>query len=298
MKKNEIVEMVVELDHEKEVKGIITIQQELVITEALKPYADEVVNFINDLLNLEVNEETYKQIDKYNAEVTKMFEALENKRKETKRKALEPYEKFEAIYKNLVTEPYKEAKTKLKNKLDEVKNTLQSEKQQELEAYVTELLQAYNLDWLTIERLPIKINRSGSLTKAKNEMKILLDKVKQEQASITDNEVMVEYKRSLNLAQALQVVTERKKLLEQEKEIAEKVAQAKKEAEQKSKENAEKAKTVTPTPKQFATPVEASEQLYEVTFKVCNTKEQFVKLREFMIANGMEYEKLSQIKKG
>jgi hypothetical protein len=289
----EVTEVTDIISYDTDVQELIIIKQELVIAEALKPFAEEMATLIEHILQLEVNEDTYKQVDKQNASINKYFEALEVKRKETKKRALAPYEQFEAVYKDLITEPYKEAKQKLKNKLDEVKNTLQAEKQNELVEYVTELLQAYNLDWLDVARLPVQINRSASITKAKNELKILLDRIKEEYASITDNEIMLEYKDCLNLAQAINMVTERKKRVEQERELAEKREQAKKEAEERDKQNAEKAKAVTPTP----TPLQkkASEQMYEVTFKVAGSKQQFVALREFLASNGMKYDKIGDM---
>lgn len=84
--------------------------------------------------------------------------------------------------------------------------------------------------------------------------------------------VLREFKRSKSLTSAIQL-----------KEALEKAA-----AEQKRKQEAaqETTKTLTPEPPKEEPP---AEELWEITFVVSGTKQQFMALREFLVKNGMKY---------
>ena len=95
------------------------------------------------------------------------------------------------------------------------------------------------------------------------------------------NEIMTEFKRTLDAAAAISAVQDRHRRIEAERE-----AQAAR-AEAKARE-VEAIKKV----EAFAPPVEAptTPNMFRVTFTVTDTKERLKLLKQFLVSNGYKYE--------
>ena len=96
-------------------------------------------------------------------------------------------------------------------------------------------------------------------------------------------EIMVEFKRTLDAPGSISVVQERHRRIEAEKE-----AQALWEA-QRAREAEAVAKVEAAAPPAVEPPVEA-EKVYRCSFSVIATKAQLKKLKDFMIQEGIRYE--------
>jgi hypothetical protein len=84
--------------------------------------------------------------------------------------------------------------------------------------------------------------------------------------------ILREFKRSKSITAAIQL-----------KQALEKVAE---EQKRKQETEQESTKTLTPEPPKEEPP---AEELWEITFVVSGTKQQFMALREFLVKNGMKY---------
>ena len=96
-------------------------------------------------------------------------------------------------------------------------------------------------------------------------------------------EIMVEFKRTLDAPVAISTVQERHRRIEAEKE-----AQALREA-QRAREAEAVARVEAVAPPAIEPPAE-SEKVYRCSFSVVATKAQLKKLKDFMIQEGIRYE--------
>lgn len=200
---------------------LITITQLPVIEERLQSISAEIQAQTSRVLALAVTEDTVKEIKKHRTELTKSFTALEDQRKAVKQAVMAPYEAFEKIYKQYVTDVFKPADTQLKSRIDEVESTLLANKKADVEAYFKKSAATHGVDFLTFDRLNIKVLISDSMKKLREQVDEALKKIAGEIAYIgsleSPEEILVEYKASLDLAGAAMAVQKRRALLEEER---------------------------------------------------------------------------------
>lgn len=222
-------------------------------------------------------EETKQAVKRYRTELKKEIEELEIERKEKTKEYEKPLNEFLTVYKELILQPYRVADQALKNKIDEVETAQKNEKRQAVESYATELIQSYALDWLDTSRIMPKVTLSASEKSLKKEVKDTVDKIKSEVDcinAISDNsELMAEYMKCLNLAQAKMTVIERQHAIE----AAEKAKKAYNQQEELDREAEKRIEQLAPPT------VVQEEKTYTMTFTVSGTIEQLKALKAFMI---------------
>lgn len=207
-------------------KDIIVIEQLPVINQNLMAIKAEVDARTARAESLICTEDTVKEVKKERAELNKEFTSLENERKRVKSAILKPYEDFEKVYKECVSDAYKAADETLKSKIADVENGLKAERQAAFNEYFDRKRTETGIDFVKPEQVGVKITLSGSAESYKQAADAFFDKVMSELGTIdkmTDkDEVLYEYKQTLNLGQAIAVVTNRKaalKFAEAEKSV-------------------------------------------------------------------------------
>jgi hypothetical protein len=174
--------------------------------------------------NLVANENSVKSLKNLRAELNKELKNFEEQRKFVKNGIMEPYAKFEGVYKEEIAEKYSGAIEKLKEKISLVENKIKDEKKASVVNYFNELCQSENIDFLTFDRLNIDINLSTSLKAYKEEVALSIEKVKSDIQLINTQEhpeeILVEYKKTMNVSQSIQDVQTRKENERKEKEKA------------------------------------------------------------------------------
>lgn len=261
----------------------IKISELSVTKQNLQRIADNIKVKLEIAEKMACTEETKQAVKKYRTDLKKEFEELENERKEKTREYEKPLEEFKAVYNELIAKPFKSADQVLKIKIDEVETAQKNAKQEAVESYARELLQVYALDWLDAQRIIPNITLSASEKSLKKSVKDTADKIKSEVDcinAISDNsELMAEYMKCLNLAQAKMTVIERRHAIE----AAEKATAEYTKQEQIKQEVVERIE-------QLAPPVEVEEvKTYTMTFTVNGTKEQLKALKAFMIENNITF---------
>jgi hypothetical protein len=124
-----------------------------------------------------VSEDSVKSIKLIRADITKDFKELESLRVQIKNKILEPYEEFEKLYKDYITNIYKPADKQLSDKIAEVENGLKDAKKAEVIAYYNECISATDIDFLTYERLNINVTLTASTKSLKEQVQTFINKV-------------------------------------------------------------------------------------------------------------------------
>ena len=266
-------------------KELIIIKQLPIIEEKLKELSKEIDEKVENAKSLVVSEETVKEVKKTRAELTKDFKELEEQRKLVKEKVLAPYMAFEEVYKTYVSDKYKSADIELKTKIDQVELEQKKAKEQEVRDYFEEYKQSKNIDFITFENMNLNITLSASLKSLKEEAKAFVDKVESDLNLIETQEakieIIVEYKKDLNVSRAITEVNERIKRLEEEKKKQEEI-QVKKVEEQKVIEKVEEV---------IKAPIEEmKEEIFEMTFKVKATINKLKELKSFLNQGGYDYE--------
>ena len=269
--------------------AVIEVKQLPVIEERLQAIKAQIAERVNYAKSLVCTEDTAREIKKIRAEFNKEFKELEEKRKEVKKAVMMPYDRFEVVFKECVSEPYKEADADLKNKIDSVENELKAEKAAEVRAYFDEYLASRNVTMpLTFECANINVTLSASLKSLKEKAKAFIDRVCDDLNLIETqehkDEILYEYKQSLNVSYAITTVANRYKAIEEQK-AKEEERKARAEAEQKAVEKVEQVvESLTPPT------VEEQEPIITAKFTVKGTRTQLKALKEFLNNGGYDYE--------
>lgn len=275
------------------IDNIIEIKQLPIIEERLQTLKMEIEKKTDAALAMKCTEDTVKTVKKTRAELTKELNEYETRRKYVKAQIEAPYKAFNAIYEECVTVPFKNADKALKSKIDSVENGLKGQKKEKIRFYAEELKKAYALNWLDVERVIPNVTLSASETSLTSAVAEKMEKISMDCECISglDNadeaaELLAEYKKTLNLAQAKLTVQNRKKEIEKARSDAQKTA---KQEEIKRKMEEKVEMLAPPAVKETSNepPVEEV-KVYQMTFTVRGTKEQLKAIKSFIIDNNIE----------
>ena len=182
----------------------------------------------------------------------------------------------------------------LKNKVDSIENELKVKKEQEIKEYFEEYKTANNIDFITYGQARINVTLSASVKSLKEQAKQFIDKIVDDLKLIETQEhkaeILVEYKQTLNVSQAITMVTNRFKAIEEEKKRQEqKVVNIEmNENHEITKKSYEQLENVFNKP--LEQPKEENEKILTLKFTVKGTRAKLKTLKEFLIAGGYEYE--------
>lgn len=273
---------------------IIVLKQLPEIEERLQEIKEDVTKRVQTAMSLVCTEETVKEIKVVRAELNKEFAQWEEKRKEVKRAIMLPYERFDEKYKDCITDLYKTADTTLKTQINSVEDALKAEKARELLDYFNEYICASEIstgiplfEFVTLEKANINVTKSASLKSLKEQARAFIDRVCEDLNLISTqehkDEILYEYKQSLNVSNAITTVANRYRAIEQAK-AKEEERKAKAEAEQKAVEKVEAVAEV------LAPPTVEDEKILTLHFTVKGTLAQLKALKDYLKINKYEFE--------
>lgn len=276
---------------------IIVVKQLPVIEQQLAQIKQQVAERVETVTSLVVTEDTVKAVKKARTELNAEFKAWEEKRKEVKKAVITPYEKFEEVYNDCISNSYKTADKLLKQRIDEVENELKAKKAAEVQSYFEEYLASKGIDFVTYAQAGLNVTLSASLKSLKGQAAAFIDRIVSDLSLIetfTDlkAEILVEYKKSLNVSDAITGVKARAKAVQEEQ--ARQEAEAEKRAAEAQRVEAIKA-AIPEAPAAVEAPTEqtaapAPEQKFCIRFTVKGTKEQLIALKKFLNEGEYEYE--------
>lgn len=252
--------------------------------ELIKDKAAAIKNFYASIV---ISEEDCKDMKKEMASLNKAKDAVKKYRMDIVKKFNEPLDSFVNSAKEtekILTETYDSLKSQIKKFEDE---TL-SQKTEEVKAYYEEYAQSLHIDFVPFENSGLSVTLSASMKSLKEACKSFLDRVDSDIKLINTlekdliNEILIEYKKSLNVSSAVITVKERRKALEEEQKKQEALTALK--AEETKVE--EKVEEVT-APK-VVEPVKT----YTAKFKVEATIDQIKDLKTFMDLKGIKYDSI------
>lgn len=267
--------------------NIITLTQKPIIdfsklSEVGQEIQNEIAKYnINDMV---VTEETVKDIKAVRAKFNNQFKEYEASRKAIKEGVNDPYMQFEKSYKEHIATPYKEADVTLKNAIDSVENELKQRKTETLQTYFKD--KSTDIDFIKFEQVGLNITLSASMKSLETKIDEFVLKIKNDLELIKLEEdkerILVRYKQTLDVSRAIISV---KQDIEQEQALIQRQEQERIEQEQ-VKEVIE-PEIVKEPQKEVVEPVNDTK---EATFKIVDTVENIIKVRDFMKANNINFE--------
>lgn len=260
-----------------------------IIQERLRDIRQQVMERTNQAKSLVCSPETLRDVKQERSALRAEFERLETQRKEIRKVVLEPYDRFEAVYRECVYNAFASADNELKRKITAVEDGIKKQCEGRLMQYFSELCAVNHLDFVRWEQVGIKVDMTSAQQKTpKKLMEQISDfvrRVSDETSMISrmDNseEIMVEYQKTLNAADAIGIVQDRHRRIEAQKAARE----ARKAELAQESEMARRVEALAPPVVQ-----EAPEPVVKCAFTVRATKQQLRKLKEFMNMEGIQYE--------
>lgn len=291
-------------------QDLIVVKQLPQIEEHLKELSLEVEQKVENAKSLVCTEENVTTIKQIRASLNKEFKEVENQRKIVKEQILAPYMQFEEIYKMYISDKYKSADNDLKVKIDSTENELKNIKEQEIKDYFEEYKKANNIDFVTYSQARINVTLSASRKNLKEQAKQFIDKIVDDLKLINTQEhkteILVEYKKSLNVSQAITSVTNRFKAIEEEKKKQEELKRKQLEEAQRRADESIRAQTeatrqalenfipkteeVEETILQAPVIEEKQEEILTLRFTVKGTRTKLRELKQFLENGGYDYE--------
>lgn len=283
MEKNKMIKPEFKGEIKAEIKGIGQIEDNI---KEVQNFAIELASYYENVI---FTEDSLKDAKNEKADVNKFKKKVSDFRKEITNKWNEPLQKFVETAKTtetMLTDTY--------NLIDNQVKAYEEKTKEEIKElcifFFDEYAVSKGVEFLKFEQMNMNITLGlatdkGQLTKkAKEEIALFIDKVVDDINLINTqeyiDEMMIEYKKDLNVSRAITDVKERHIELEKAKEEKE----SKKEQELTNEVMLEKIENLT-VPK-----VEEKEQILEITFKVRGTKEKLREVKQFLENGGYDYE--------
>ena len=277
---------------ELNINEVMNVQQLPIIFQQLEivgKYVDEELEQIKDL---ECTEETKQEVKKVRTNINNTLKKFEDKRKDMKNQVLEAYNQFNEKYEIEVKSKLENASNDLKTKIDEIEEQQKREKMVELYDFIDEHIAANHLENVVkkddvIAYAGLKLNLSTSLKSLKEDALNFIEKVANEVKLIEleeqySNEILLEYQNNgFDFTRAkLNIITKHKQL--------EELAKQREQVQEVVKQEEQVAQVV----EEIVAPKEIvqDDDILEVAFKVKGTKQQIIKLKEFLKEEGISYE--------
>ena len=240
------------------------------------------------------------------ANLNKLATAIDERRKEMKKRYLEPYTLFEAQCKEL-TGMIEKVSREIDKQVKAAEEAEKTEKLEEIKAFFKENVGDLEelLPYETIHD-PKWLNKTVAMTKIKDTIIKTIVKVKTDLQTI-DNvvpehmkpRIMSKYLEKLDLSEALrlkeEIEAEEKRLEEykRQQEEQKRLQEAQKPAEEPERAQTDEEPTQEPEtvqePVQEPTEAVQEEKLYTICFKVRGTRDQIAALGAYMRSHGLEY---------
>lgn len=266
------------------IKDIIVIRQLPIIEEKLKNIGAEAMKKINTAMSMPCTSDSKQAVKGIRVSLNADFKTLEEMRKDVENKIDEHLRPFRDTYRQYITNVYKEADATLKARIAEVEDAEKQEKETNLREYFREAAEASDCTILEFERVIPKVDLSKSVAFYKKQIDAKLEQTKKDLAVIDNHEysaeLMVEYVKTFDLAEALVTVTDRHmQMADFTHQTEDRTAKA--EAEQETIDKVDEALSAPEIVE------DDDDTIYQMTFTVEGTKTQLKELKEFLKKVGL-----------
>lgn len=277
---------------DEEQGSLIQIIQLPIIKERLHFLKEFVDQRVAEAMSLVCTEDTVIEVKATRAELRALFEEAEKQRKAVKQAVMQPYLDFETVYKECISEAFQKADANLAGKVNSVYDKMKNSCEQRLRDFFDELTQAHGIGFLKYEQAGISVSMADARAttqppkKLREQLERFVCRVGQDVDMILTlenaGEIMAVYKQTLNATDAIQIVNERHRQIEQ----------AKAEQERRNAVKAQEAEAVRKV-EAFAPPTveipEPEADLLTCTFTINDTRDRLKLLKQFLDSRGYKY---------
>ena len=187
--------------------SLIVVQQLPIIKEQLHSIKAQAQESVKEALSLACTEETLKVVKERRAALNRDRKDLDARRMAVKKQIMQPFEDFDEVYKECVTDVYGPADEALRGKITDVEAGLKADKEKKVKDYFSEMVKASGVEWVTYEDVGVAVTLTASLKSLKAKVKEYVEKVAADVACINGMEnapeIMAEYKLCGSLAVAI-----------------------------------------------------------------------------------------------
>lgn len=280
------------MNNELNINEIIRVETLPVIFQQLEVVGVMVDEELEKFKDIECTEENKQEVKKTRTSINNTLKVFEDKRKEIKNQVLEAYNQFNDKYELEVKTKLENASNDLKMKIDYIESSQLAEKEIELGNFIEEHIKANHLenilkDVAEIVRLAnLKVNLSSSMKSLKEGALAFIQRVANEVKLIeleeTPSNLLYEYQQNgYDLTKAKLILIERQRQIE---ELAKQREQVQEVVKQEEKIVEQVEEIVAPKE------VVEEQEVITITFTITDTKENIIKVREFMKKEGIKYE--------
>lgn len=204
---------------------LIIVRQIPIIEERLLTLKDHWDQQALDAEAMICTPDTIQTIKGFRADMRKEFEDVDAQRKAVKKAVMGPYEQFETIYKDCVTTAFQRADRICADKISETETEIKRLCEDGLRDYFYELCAVRHLDWLEYERAGIKVDMASAKAKAPKKLREQLadfvtrvgDAVNRITPMDDAEEIMIEFRETLDAGKAICTVQDRHRRIEEER---------------------------------------------------------------------------------
>ena len=177
--------------------SLIVVQQLPIIKEQLHSIKAQAQESVKEALSLACTEETLKVVKERRAALNRDRKDLDARRMAVKKQIMQPFEDFDEVYKECVTDVYGPADEALKGKITDMEAGLKADKEKKVKDYFAEMVKASGVEWVTYEDVGVAVTLTASLKSLKAKVKEYVEKVAADVACINGMEnapeIMAEY---------------------------------------------------------------------------------------------------------
>ena len=280
------------MKNELNINEIIRVETLPVIFQQLEVVGAFVDEELEKFKDIDCTEENKQEVKKVRTSINNTLKVFEDKRKEIKAQVLEAYNQFNDKYEQEVKTKLENASNDLEMKIDYIEAQQLAEKDVELGNFIEEHIKANHLenilkDVAEIVRLAnLKVNLSSSMKSLKEGALAFIQRVANEVKLIeleeTPSNLLYEYQQNgYDLTKAKLTLIERQRQIE---ELAKQREQVQEVVKQEEKIEEQVEEIVAPKE------VVEEQEVITITFTITDTKENIIKVREFMKEEGIKYE--------
>jgi hypothetical protein len=275
------------MENKIDVSEIVKIEQMPKVFSQLEMIGTFIDEKIKDIDILECTEDNKAEVKKRRTEINNILKELDDRRKFIKNKILEPYELFNEKYEQECKGKLMSASEVLKTKIDTIEEEQKKKKYNEIFDFAMEYFVANDIQEIVkFEDIGLNITLGASMKSLQEQVIDFCERIKQDIELIKmeeyRDEILYEYKRNHNFVECKKLVLDRHKEIERIVNVEE----LRKQNEEAIKQVEEKVEEVLVAPKEII----EDDEIISVTFTINDTKENIVKVREFMKKEGIEYE--------
>lgn len=267
------------------INELIKVESLPIIFYQLETIGKAIDDQLADIDQMVCTEKNKQEVKKRRANINSLNTIMEDKRKAIKREILKDYETFNEKYEEEIKSKLTYASGILNDKINEIESEQKHKKQVLCEVFAEEWIKFHHLEAIIEPKdvLPI-ITLSASEKSLKEAIKGQIENAADTVQLINNeeysNEVMIEYKKTLDYIKAKNTVLERHKQLEEMQKV-----------QSDWQDNMVECEKMVETAEEIVAPREIIEgQIVSSTFTVKTTVDNLKKIKEFLEKLGVEYE--------